>query len=87
MSNIVIGLIEEITGKSREVSVDSPLIGDQSVLDSLDLVDLCLRLEDVARENGFEFDWTSESAMSRTNSIFRSAGTLQQYFDSQKDQN
>jgi acyl carrier protein len=54
----------------------TPLIGDGSVLDSMRLVELCLSLEDLAGEHGFEFDWTSEAAMSRSRSIFRTAGAL-----------
>jgi len=55
---------------------DMPLIGSDSVLDSMKLVELCLALEDMATELGFEFDWTSDSAMSRSRSMFRTAGSL-----------
>ncbi len=58
----------------------TPLIGDGSVLDSMRLVELCLSLEDLAGEHGFEFDWTSEAAMSRSRSIFRTAGALADEF-------
>lgn len=58
----------------------TPLIGDGSVLDSMRLVELCLSLEDLASEQGFEFDWTSEAAMSRSRSIFRTAGALADEF-------
>lgn len=58
----------------------TPLIGDDSVLDSMRLVELCLSLEDLAGEHGFEFDWTSEAAMSRSRSIFRTAGALADEF-------
>ena len=34
------------------------------------LVELCLALEDKAVDLGFEFDWTSEAAMSRSRSLF-----------------
>jgi acyl carrier protein len=69
-----------------EISDTSPLIGDNSVLDSMGLVELCLRLEDRASEMGFVFDWTSEDAMSRGRSIFRSVGALQAEFDRQREQ-
>lgn len=59
-----------------QVADDTPLIGDASVLDSMKLVELCLTLEDLAAELGFEFDWTSDAAMSRSRSMFRSAGAL-----------
>lgn len=62
------------------VTDTTPLIGDGSVLDSMRLVELCLSLEDLAGEHGFEFDWTSEAAMSRSRSIFRTAGALADEF-------
>jgi acyl carrier protein len=58
------------------VTDDMPLIGGESVLDSMKLVELCLALEDKAAEIGFEFDWTSDHAMSRSRSMFRTAGSL-----------
>lgn len=69
--------------KSLPVDAATPLLGDQSVLDSMRLVELCLLLEDAARERGFEFDWTSDSAMSRSRSMFRSLGTLAEEFERQ----
>ncbi len=59
-----------------EVIDDMPLIGSDSVLDSMKLVELCLVLEDMAATMNFEFDWTSEVAMSRSRSMFRTAGSL-----------
>lgn len=61
---------------STQLSEDSELIGDGSVMDSMKLVELCLALEDNATDVGFEFDWTSESAMSRARSMFRTIGSL-----------
>ena len=62
--------------KSLAVADDLPLIGGESVLDSMKLVELCLALEDKAADMGFEFDWTSDTAMSRSRSMFRNAGSL-----------
>jgi acyl carrier protein len=64
---------------------DMPLIGSDSVLDSMKLVELCLALEDMATELGFEFDWTSDSAMSRSRSMFRTVGSLATEFISQME--
>ena len=61
---------------NTQLSEDSELIGDGSVMDSMKLVELCLALEDNATDIGFEFDWTSESAMSRARSMFRTIGSL-----------
>ena len=71
--------------KSLSVTDDMPLIGGESVLDSMKLVELCLSLEDKAADMGFEFDWTSDSAMSRSRSMFRTAGSLAIEFISQME--
>jgi acyl carrier protein len=68
----------------EEVSEATPLIGDGG-LDSMKLVELCLGLEDMATASGFEFDWTSETAMSRARSMFRSAGALADEYLAQRD--
>ena len=62
--------------KSLTVTDHMPLIGGESLLDSMKLVELCLALEDKAADMGFEFDWTSDAAMSRSRSMFRTAGSL-----------
>ena len=69
--------------KSRKVSGDTSLIGSERVLDSLLLVELCLKLEDLASEMDFSFDWTSSEAMSRSSSMFRSVDSLVAEFESQ----
>jgi acyl carrier protein len=71
--------------KSLKVTDDMALIGGDSVLDSMKLVELCLALEDKAADMGFEFDWTSDAAMSRSRSMFRTAGSLGTEFISQME--
>ncbi len=78
----IASLLEDAT---VEVIDTTPLIGNGSVLDSMKLVELCLTLEDSASELGFEFDWTSETAMSKSRSMFRTAGSLASEFISQMD--
>jgi acyl carrier protein len=72
--------------KDQSIHIDAStnLIGSDGVLDSFGLVELCLRIEDVALVQGFEFDWTSESAMSRNTSIFRTVGSLSEELSRQK---
>jgi acyl carrier protein len=72
-----------VQGRVDEITEDTPLIGDGSVLDSMSLVELCLSLEDLSDDLGFLFDWTSEVAMSRSRSMFRTAGSLIAEFVSQ----
>lgn len=68
-----------------ELTQETPLIGSGSLLDSMRLVELCLALEDQASDLGFRFDWTSESAMSRSRSMFRSVGALAEEFARQSE--
>lgn len=70
--------------KSCEISDEMPLIGDESALDSMKLVELCLNLEDYASDLGFVFDWTSEMAMSKSRGMFRTAGALASEFLAQQ---
>ncbi len=72
-----------LEGCSHTVSDDTPLIGDDRALDSMKLLELCVTLEDIAHDLGFEFDWTSETAMSKSRSMFRTAGALANEFLSQ----
>ena len=88
-------VFEEIKNVSEDkksiINKTTPLIGgeseSESIIDSVDLVDMCLSLEDFAVELGFEFDWTSEKAMSATNSIFKDAGSLSKEFIRQWKEN
>jgi acyl carrier protein len=58
------------------LSIDTTLIGPGGVFDSILLIELCVALEDRSSELGFEFDWTSDSAMSRSRSVFTTVGSL-----------
>jgi acyl carrier protein len=83
MRDLVVHHVRELVkDKNVLVAGDTSLIGDSRVLDSLGLVELCLRLEDEATDLGFEFDWTSESAMSRNKSMFRAVSASAVEFES-----
>lgn len=69
-----------IENDSIVVASDSPLIGNDSSLDSVKIVELCIALEDKALQLGFEFDWTSDVALSKSRSMFRTAGSLADEF-------
>jgi hypothetical protein len=47
------------------------------------LVEMCVALEDIAEEHDFEFIWTSEATMSKSNSIFKSIDSLAEEFANQ----
>ena len=66
-----------------KINSEMPLIGSDSVLDSMTLVGLCLALEDKAGEE-FDFDWTSDTAMSKSRGMFRSVKSLAEEFVKQQ---
>ncbi|MDA9937943.1 acyl carrier protein [bacterium] len=87
LEKIVMETIQNAASQDgMKITKDTPLIGDGSVLDSMKLVEVCLALEDIADDHDFEFDWTSEAAMSKSRSMFRTAGTLVVYFCQQAQQ-
>ena len=82
---IVISVINETLEGNAEITEDMQLIGRETLLDSMKLVEVCLTLEDLADEHGFEFDWTSEAAMSKSRSMFRSVSALAEEFANQSE--
>ena len=76
-------IIESALDTNQVINDNFELIGGDSQLDSMKLVEICLELEDIADDHGFEFDWTSEKAMSAMNSIFKSPNTLTEEFNRQ----
>ena len=59
------------------VGEETKLIGADAAIKSRALVELLLALEDMAEtELDSCFDWTSDQALSETNSSFRSVGSL-----------
>jgi acyl carrier protein len=86
-SEIYAAITTLLKDPSTKATATTPLIGDGSVLDSMNLVQLCLSLEDRASELGFDFDWTSEAAMSRSRSMFRTADSLASEFLKQMEVN
>lgn len=82
---IVISVITNaLEGKSK-ITENMQLIGSETLLDSMKLVEVCVALEDLADEHGFEFDWTSETAMSKSRSMFRNVATLAEEFAKQSE--
>lgn len=76
-------IAELVDDSSIAIADETPLLGDGSVLDSMKVVTLCIALEDLAVDHDFDFDWTSDAAMSRSRSMFRTAGSLAAEFLSQ----
>ena len=82
---VVISAISEALEGKVDIKDDMQLIGGDSLLDSMKLVEVCLALEDLADEIGFEFDWTSEAAMSKSRSMFRNVAALAEEFANQSE--
>ena len=82
---LVISTVSNILNNKLKVTQDMHLIGDESLLVSMKLVEVCVALEDVAEEHGFEFDWTSETTMSKSRSMFRTVATLSDEFVRQSE--
>ena len=82
---LVMAVIDAALECKAEITEDTQLIGGESLLDSMKLVEVCLALEDLADEHGFEFDWTSEAAMSKSRSMFRSVAALAEEFANQSE--
>ena len=82
---IVITVISDALKNKLKVTEDMQLIGNESLLDSMKLVEVCITLEDLADEHGFEFDWTSEAAMSKSRSMFRNITALAEEFAKQSE--
>ena len=82
---IVISAINDALEGKVKITEDMQLIGGESLLDSMQLVEVCLALEDLADEHGFEFDWASEAAMSKSRSMFRNVAALADEFANQSE--
>lgn len=82
---VVISAINVALEGKVEITDEMQLIGGESLLDSMKLVEVCLELEDLADEHGFEFDWTSEAAMSKSRGMFRSVAALAEEFTLQSE--
>ncbi len=76
-------VIKCIRGQNARVDLATPLMGQDGVLDSILIIELCVGLEDRSSELGFEFDWTSDAAMSRSRSMFATVESLAQEFYAQ----
>lgn len=81
----VTSVLHDILDEEFDLGAETELIGGDAILDSMKLVQVCVALEDVAEEIGFEFDWTSEDAMSRSQSMFRTIESLSDEFARQSE--
>lgn len=77
---IVIDAVKEyIDDESISIKNDTILLGNNAVVDSIGLVNLIVDIEGALAEKDLEITLTSEDAMSRRKSPFRSIDTLSDY--------
>ena len=79
----LIDIIKTVSEADLDITPHSPLVGSDSSIDSMGLVQICLALEERSQIDGFSFDWTSEKAMSSLNSIFRNPESLASEYNRQ----
>lgn len=79
----IVGFVQEIIDERSEgdqrpvVKNDSVLVGNNAIIDSHNLVELMLAIEEFAEDElNVEFDWQSDATLSAARSIFRSSETL-----------
>ena len=82
----ILDIIKASMDDDIEINANSNLVGGNSMLDSMGLVQTCIALEDKSKEHGFNFDWTSEKAMSTMSSVFRTPSSLVQEYNRQLKQ-
>jgi acyl carrier protein len=78
----VVKIVSEVTGLVN-VTNETSLVGSLAVCDSMQLVEICLTLEDLSSEHDFTFEWSSDSARSPARSFFRTCETLALEFEQQ----
>ena len=81
---LIYSAIDELNAGNGDVSVpkeeSTPLFGAASVLDSVDLVNLLLSVEELLEDElDIEFVIANEKALSQKNSPFKTIATLAQY--------
>ena len=82
-SEVINILNDIIDDKNFNIDEESPLVGSSTHVDSMTLVQLCIKLEEESLKLNFNFDWTSEKAMSSMNSIFKNCKSIAEEFNSQ----
>jgi acyl carrier protein len=86
VKSLVIGCIKEYleTNDIKTVVNDNtPLIGSDALVDSMGLVNIIVDVESELLDNGIEISLTSEKAMSRKISPFRSINSLVNFINEQ----
>lgn len=74
---------KEFDGVELKKDINTIIMGDESDLDSMDLIEFITLLEDkIEIHNGSYISISNENVMSSKNSPFRTVSTLKEYIDS-----
>ena len=76
-------VIQRVVGEQCLIQPTDQLLGEGGLVDSMKLVEICLALEDESSSLGFDFDWTSDTAMSASRSVFRTVESLAEEYSRQ----
>jgi|TARA_B100001964_G_scaffold136270_1_gene150360 acyl carrier protein len=81
ISEFIISQLKTICKSDPQTfSENTPLIGEQRSIKSVELVELLLGLEEYVEDNlNVKFDWSGDSAMSERKSILKSVDTLSEH--------
>ncbi|MGE5400730.1 MAG: hypothetical protein ACM3S2_10015 [Ignavibacteriales bacterium] len=79
----VLGEYMESQDKTVEINEHTPMLGSDSVVDSLGLVNVIVDIESVLLDNDVEISLTSDKAMSSRISPFRNVASLVNFIYSQ----
>jgi acyl carrier protein len=86
ITNIVIEVLGEYLetqGEKKIITMDTQLFGSESLLDSMGLVNVVIDLESRFLDENLSISLTSEKAMSRKRSPFKSVSVLSDYIFAQ----
>ena len=86
IKNIIVSTIQdyfESQDNFEKANENTVLFGVESVIDSMGLVNIVIDIESRFLDEGYEILLTSEKAMSRHNSPFRTVSTLAEFIEEQ----
>ena len=84
IKEIIYSVVDEYFVENKienKATGETVLFGSESVLDSLDFVNLIVEIENKLKDHDYDIIIASEKAMSRKNSPFRTINTLAEFIE------
>ena len=82
--NEILEIIKEISG-DRNVSLASKLIGVESQVDSLSIIEILVKVQNFAKDKGLVFEWSMENLITDGQKPFLTVQDLLLNFTSQNN--